>query len=220
VEPDVRERNSQLVANRCHTPTSSSWKRNSGSEVEPPRLNISGKDPTGYHDVQGFAVKMLRFSIAKFMLVVTIVALDCIAVRAIPQAVTVFDIFWGFGVLPMANILAIVILIAKRRRRSQPFLWGFETFGLVAVSLCFLLFCVLWICSCQDEIGFFIIVRLLGPWLLAMSVDPNRETYGPILFASFAVFITVPQLVFGLIGGLLSRKFKIVRRVRAEGEQP
>ena len=72
-------------------------------------------------------MKTLRFSIAKLMVVVAIIALDCMAVRAFPLAVTVFDIFWGFGVLPMGNILAIVILIAKRRRRSQPFLWGFET---------------------------------------------------------------------------------------------
>ena len=39
------------------------------------------------------------------------------------------------GALPMANVLAVGILIGQRRPGSRPFLLGFEAFGAMALAL-------------------------------------------------------------------------------------
>jgi hypothetical protein len=35
----------------------------------------------------------------------------------------------ALGAIPMANVLAVGLLIGVWRRGRRPFLWGFETFG-------------------------------------------------------------------------------------------
>src|SRR5947209_3049522 len=133
------------------------------------------------------------------MAVVAIIAVDCMAVRSLTQADTVFGPLWGFGFLRMVNALAFAVVILSTRRRRRPFLWGFESFGAAAVASY-----LLWALSCPDAIEH-CLVFLLAPLLQGWGVDSTEDTYGPILMASFAVLFLLLQLAFGLIGGFLSR---------------
>src|SRR4051794_21903333 len=76
---------------------------------------------------------MPRFRIAWGMVAVAIAALDFAAIRAsleFREAVLLV-----LGALPMANVLAVGILIARQRPGSRPFLLGFEAFGAMALAL-------------------------------------------------------------------------------------
>ena len=78
-------------------------------------------------------MKMPRFRIAWIMVAVAIAALDFAAIRAsldIREAV-----LFVLGALPMANVLAVGILIAQQRPGSRPFFLGFEAFGAMALAL-------------------------------------------------------------------------------------
>ena len=81
-------------------------------------------------------MKTPRFRIAWLMVAVAIAALDFAAIGAILGSGTGdFGIFLLLGALPMANVLAVGILIGQRRPGSRPFLLGFEAFGAMALAL-------------------------------------------------------------------------------------
>src|SRR5690242_12050916 len=40
----------------------------------------------------------------------------------------------ALGAIPMANVLAVGLLIGLWGRDGRPFLWGFETFGAIALA--------------------------------------------------------------------------------------
>ena len=110
------------------------------------------------------------------------------------------------GALPMANVLAVGILIGQRRPGSRPFLLGFEAFGAMALAL---------------------FVAVLGeflPWSLWLNF--LSRTSDPLHAGKFighepafrshpnrllrrVVMLGWPQVVFALIGGFLSRRFKV-----------
>jgi hypothetical protein len=145
-----------------------------------------------------------RFRIAQIMAVVAIAALDFGIVQALFRIAAhsnngrVGAFVWPLilGALPMANILAVGLLIGYRRRASQPFLWGFEMFGATALFL--------YICN----MGIFnaITHKCLGS--IARVALVNHSLWALLLvFSLEVVMLGLPQLVFALLGGLLYRKF-------------
>jgi hypothetical protein len=143
------------------------------------------------------------------MVAVAIAALDFAAIRAF------FDIadigLLVLGALPMANVLAVGILVSQRRPESRPFLLGFEVFGAVALAL----FVAVALASLFTDNHGLINSSLTS--YLAPVVQPIEKRIGqnrPFIFIPIALFAYVvmlgwPQLVFALIGGSLSRRFKI-----------
>jgi hypothetical protein len=135
------------------------------------------------------------------MVVVAIAALDFAAIRAIYGSSE--GGLLVLGALPMAHILAVGLLISRRRPGSRPFLLGFETFGAMALALF-----VTWASCCDPE--------AVNPYL-DLFLDPLEQIVGqgrpfvfiPIAFFGAAVMLGWPQVVFALIGGFLSRRFKI-----------
>lgn len=94
--------------------------------------------PTFYY--KGAAVKAPRFRIAWVMVAVAIAALDFTAIRALLGPYTNSleyqkTMLLLLGALPMANVLAVGMLIGQRRPASRPFLLGFEAFGAMALAL-------------------------------------------------------------------------------------
>jgi hypothetical protein len=110
----------------------------------------------------------------------------------------------AIGSLPMANVLAVGVLIGLWSRKSRPFLLGFEAFGAGAlvVYIALVSFC------CHE---------LVRPYPFRFQ-NPVFDTVGrsaahiPIFKFTAAVILGWPQMAFALIGGFLSRKFGIAER--------
>src|SRR5262249_55663704 len=84
-------------------------------------------------------MKIPRFRIGSVMALIAIAALDFAAIRALlARHANVLDDQRGMclllGALPMANVLAVGMLVGQRRPGSRPFLMGFEAFGAMALA--------------------------------------------------------------------------------------
>jgi hypothetical protein len=146
-------------------------------------------------------MKVPRFRIAWIMVAVAIAALDFWAIDT--------DVVFLLGALPMANVLAIGILILQRRPGSRPFLLGFVAFGAIA----FAIYIGLANGGMHDD--------LLMPYFLVFTGVFERIAgrdrpfvFIPLLCFGTVVMLCGPQIVFALIGGFLSRRFRpaITRR--------
>jgi hypothetical protein len=149
-------------------------------------------------------VKVPRFRIAWVMVAVAIVALDFAATRAL--------FGWGhrllLGALPMANVLAVGILVGQQSPRSRPFLLGFEAFG--AMALAFYVALVSFFPDSYEPIGSYLAL------VESVLVEPIEKFIGrdrpfilvPIAYIVAVIMLGWPQVAFALIGGFLSRRFK------------
>jgi hypothetical protein len=157
-------------------------------------------------------VKVARFRIASIMVVVVIVALNLVAIRALLGFRSLLGELLILGALPMANVLAVGLLIGRRRPGNRPFLLGFVPFGAMALTVF-----VAMTCSFPRELAILLtsvtlyLVRTIGPGRLLLIV----------LAQAFAlvVMMVLPQVVIALIGGLLSRKFMIISRISRRPDQ-
>jgi hypothetical protein len=136
------------------------------------------------------------------MVVIAVVALNLTAMRAVSDIRSHTNnhgvAILALGVLPMANILAVGLLIGRRQRGSRPFLLGFEAFGAAALVVYLAL------------VGFFAEGSVM-PYLY-LVLNPLAKTIGlhiPVFYSVTAVMLGLPQLAFALIGGVLSRQFAI-----------
>src|SRR4051812_39433397 len=84
-----------------------------------------------------------QLSVRTILLVVSLIAADCAALRAIAGGSVHVRVVVGlFGILPMSNILAIASYrYLSRHAISQPYFLGFGSSGAVAI-LIYLLFCL------------------------------------------------------------------------------
>jgi hypothetical protein len=107
------------------------------------------------------------------------------------------------GGLPMANVLVVGLLIAHQRRRSRPFLLGFEVFGATALAVYIAL-----ASGFREEA----VIPYLNPFINPLENILKGHApivFIPIMISVAVVVLSLPQVVFALIGGLLSRRFKI-----------
>jgi hypothetical protein len=148
---------------------------------------------------------MPRFRIAWVMVAIAIAALDFAVIRAsfdIPEVGLLV-----LGALPMANVLAVGILIGQWRPESRPFLLGFEAFGAMALAL----FVAVAMASLFLD-NYRLLTSYLTPVIqpIEKSIGQNRPfVFIPIALFAMVVMLGWPQLVFALIGGSLSRRFRI-----------
>jgi hypothetical protein len=149
-------------------------------------------------------VKAPRFRIAWVMVAVAIAALDFWATRELldPRAPQIGMLLLS-GALPTANILAIGLLVAHQRPGNRPFILGFEVFGAFAL--------VLFVILATPIRGELVTDYYLLPVLeLSQAYVKDRL----LIFRLTGIFVVVvilvvPQVLFALIGGFLSRRFKI-----------
>jgi hypothetical protein len=162
-------------------------------------------------------VKVPRFRIAWAMVFVAIAALNFGAIRAWSdlktsnggnQHVMLMIDALGAGAMPMANILAVGLLISLRHRGSRPFLSGFEAFGATALALY-----VAGAIFFTEELVMPYLNLALKPLAKTMVIGPFPHTVFFLVIVSVAgVMLVLPQVALALIGGLLFRKFKIAER--------
>jgi hypothetical protein len=109
-----------------------------------------------------------------------------------------------FGAIPMANVLAAGFLIGylRRARGNRRFLWGFEVFGTIALALYIAI-----ACHYADSLLTFCLT-LLGP--LVKRTGPYMTTMQIVIaYSAWIVMHVLPQLLIAVIGGFLTRNFRI-----------
>jgi hypothetical protein len=159
-------------------------------------------------------VRVPRFRIAWVMFAVAIAALNFGVLRACfdsPSPWSGSELLL-FGALPMANLLGVGLLIAQQRPKCRPFLLGFETFGAAGLALyvALTIFSIdnsVMSTSCGDVISSY-----LKPVLDRTEAAVGREQeflLTSVLGCVAAAMLGWPQLAFALIGGFLSRRFKV-----------
>jgi hypothetical protein len=151
-------------------------------------------------------VDLLRFQIGRLMAIVAIIALNLMALRQLAESRSRYSAFLEMcvvGALPMANILVIGGFMIMKQREPRSFLLGFEFFG--AAALMFTVF-LAWFFPDWIRSPF---RMLLNPIFRSMG---SPSSYASIFLAVVAVFLLLPQVFLGLIGGFLSRKFRLAER--------
>jgi hypothetical protein len=149
-----------------------------------------------------------RFRIAWVMVAVAIAALDFGAIRAfLGHRTNVLDeqrgILLLMGALPMANDLAVGMLIGQRHPGRRPFLMGFEAFGAMALAF----FIASATCFPRE-----VVMPYLAPFVAPVErfIGPGRPfVYIPVGGLVAAVMLVGPQVVFALIGVVLSRRLRV-----------
>jgi hypothetical protein len=140
-------------------------------------------------------VKVPRFRIAWVMTAVAIAALDFGAIGAMFGSPTGNLLL--LGALPMANVLALGILIGQQRPRSRPFLLGFEAFGAVALAAY-----IAGAAMLTKVLIFHYLHLATGPYI--RTFVKHDTTFHDIILCSIGVVrFGLPQLAFALVGGLL-----------------
>jgi len=137
------------------------------------------------------------------MVFIALAALDFQVIRAMPEIRPPTSELLVLGSLPMANVLTVGLLIGQWRPGSRPFLLGFEAFGVMALAL----YVALVSFSPQT-----VVIPYLKPLLEPIEITIGRGR--PIVLIATLCFVGVvvlslPQLAFALVGGFLSRRFKI-----------
>ena len=157
-------------------------------------------------------MRVPRFRIASIMVVVAIVALDFGIIRAMPVIPRPTSVLLVLGALPMANVLPVILLIGQRRRENLPFRLGFVSFGAMALAL---FVAITWFNPVEMAILF---TSLLD--YVVQNIGSGRPLLS-VAAQALALVVTVglPQVVFALIGGLLSRKFMTSIRISRRPDQ-
>jgi len=142
-----------------------------------------------------------RFPISWLMFLVVFVAVDVAGARTLLEVPTWTSRLLVFGGLPMANILAAGLILARRPPRSQAFFRGFQIAGSAALLL-FVLGAVAFPEVLQEGCGR--VARLflepLGPWLFLSPL-------GDVIAIPFLVLMLVgPQFAAAVLGGLVSQR--------------
>jgi hypothetical protein len=150
-----------------------------------------------------------RFRIAWMMAFIAIAALDFGAIRALLRFNSIAAELLLVGTLPMANVLAVGILVGQWRPGSRPFLLGFEAFGAMALAV----YAALSVYHDGAPVAAYAELYNGSWWETIINRLP------PFAFAPTRIFLLVvilsgPQVVFALIGGFLSRKYRITISLR------
>ena len=156
-------------------------------------------------------MRLPRFSIAGIMALTALIALDCLATRAVWNVSDIRFIMLYFAALPWLNVLLIGLTVLRgRRRRGEPaaFFVGFEAVGWAVLML-------------------FVILIFAFPSVWEAVIEGLNEFLGPLMnvmppvgfVAGIAVgmaILSLPQLIAAVAAGLLHRRY----RVRIERREP
>jgi hypothetical protein len=156
-------------------------------------------------DDQEVVVKVPRMRIAWAMFAVAIIAIDFAVMRALNEYPNPFGEELLFGAVPMANVLVVGLLIAQQRPRSRPFLLGFEFFGAIALASYIAL--ALSFPGPSGPIRPYVAI-VLDPIVGLMGLT-STPTSVLIIWLAVLFMLGWPQLAFALLGGFLSRRYRV-----------
>ena len=149
-------------------------------------------------------MRLPRFRIAWLMVAVVIAALEFGAIRAVTDNRRLVSDELLVGALPMANFLLVGLLIGIRHSWSRRFILGFEIFGAAALAV-YIAVAI----HFTDELDQSYLEIVIRP--VRESIGRRGWTNSRLLIAYFilAVWASLPLMAFALLGGFLSRKFRI-----------
>jgi hypothetical protein len=130
-------------------------------------------------------VRAPRFRIAWIMFAVAIAAINFAPIRALNDP-GLGGVLVVVGALPVANVLVVGMLIARKRPGSRPFLLGFEVFGALALAL--YLVAVTYSGSRSGLLDRYL-SQVLGP------LHPVLQPYGPFAGTAIELFVGFVMLV-------------------------
>jgi hypothetical protein len=158
-------------------------------------------------------MRVPRFRIAWVMILIAIVALNLGAFRAVSADRSSVSVVLPLGSLPMANVLAIGLLVGYRRPGSRGFFLGFAVIGAAALAVY-----VAVIVTYQESISIYFVPVYQ---VLRATIGPPSSTPRVIVtyYVFAAVWATWPQLVLALIGGSLTR-YNDASRTSSSVHQP
>jgi hypothetical protein len=160
-------------------------------------------------------VKIPPFRIAWAMAFVAVIALEFGAIRALSamqlranlegsRDLSLMIGALALGAVPMANILAVGLLIGLWRRGTHPFLWGFETFGASALALY-----VAGVSLLTEELARLLFDLIVKHLFTTLWNGPYRNYVGHLIgYSVMIAVLALPQVAFALIGGFVFRYFK------------
>ena len=135
-------------------------------------------------------------SISELMVIVALVALDCLAIR-VGSPMTIYHLV--FGGLPMQVALVIPLILVLRRRRLRekplPFLTGFVVVGWI----CHLPYVA--ICVQSAEPLTLHLSHTLGPLVRAIGFQQDRAAERICRAGIGMAYLTMLQLIPALIAG-------------------
>lgn len=153
---------------------------------------LSSASPSWADEIVG----RFRCSITGLMAFVVLAALDCVVIRTPLSGRSLTAAMLLLGGLPMANILAAVLLTLDRSERDvyRPWMVGFEVVGWTALLL---------YASCAYT----------HPEVLRESVVQTlkslRSLGHPTFLTAVVAVLSVPQLGLALVGGWLNQRYGI-----------
>lgn len=144
-----------------------------------------------------------RIRIAWAMVLTAIAALNLGAMRAVSDHRGPVSGMLAIGALPMANVLAFGLLVGCLHRGSRPFLVGFEALGALALAF---YAAAIWSPSYRESVPQSIVFGYLRlAWDLWPTGAARTIPRVVIAYSAFSLWVTWPQLVLALVGGLFTR---------------
>ena len=150
-----------------------------------------------------------RISMRALLFAVLLIAADCAIIRLGIAAMTggIGLVFGLFGVLPMANLLAIgAYRLVSRRAAGRRFLIGFELSGLVVILVLFNLCLMIdekWLLSYDSWMIDKVDNSLIGQYVQRHAKDGYARSIsqGIGVLAFYTSLTAPPQLLASLLGG-------------------
>jgi hypothetical protein len=112
------------------------------------------------------------------------------------------------GAMPMSNVLVVGLLIRHRRPRSRRFLTGFVVAGAMALAVYVAMASLFYNKLVYGPYLGPVYALFFGPKGITRSFQPPLGVY----YLALAVWLTLPQSAFALVGGLF---FRAVGNLRA-----
>src|SRR4029079_9112549 len=100
------------------------------------------------------------------------------------------------------------LLLGQRRPGSLPVLLGFEAFGVVALGL----FVALAYFYTEEIVQPYVLWFLSRRPLQRFAANFSPVVRPPIFYSVAMLLVGLPQFAFALMGGLLSRRFRVAER--------
>jgi hypothetical protein len=160
-----------------------------------------------------------QFSVRSTSFAVLLIAADCALLRLVIGGYPPMGLVFGvFGILPMANILAIACYKnLSRRTAGRPFFVGFGVSGTLLVLVWFN------VCMTADEKR----LTAFNNWMnrtvkdiasvhdiarsIEIIIDPGLY-YATVYVFFFTLLTTLPQLLLALFAGWVARRFRAAVR--------